>query len=51
MKLSPYTAARTKAYRSTEIYKYFLRGWVNNAAIWEVKYNKIFIVTAKVSAS
>ena len=34
---SPYTAARMRAYKSPDSYMYFQSGWVNNAAIWEVK--------------
>ena len=48
---SPYTAARMRAYKSTDCYKYFQSGWVNNAAVWEVKDKKFFIVKAKVSVN
>ncbi|XP_074480445.1 uncharacterized protein LOC141761099 [Sebastes fasciatus] len=36
-----------KAYKSTDSYMYFRSGWVNNAAVWEVKDKKFFIVKAK----
>jgi hypothetical protein len=48
---SPYTAAKMKAYKSTDSYLYFRSGWVNNVVVWEVKDNKFFIVKAKVSAN
>uniref|UniRef100_A0A667YRL4 Proline rich coiled-coil 2B n=1 Tax=Myripristis murdjan TaxID=586833 RepID=A0A667YRL4_9TELE len=32
---SPYTAARMKAYKSTDSYRYFRSGWVKNAAVWD----------------
>ncbi len=47
----PYTAARMKAYKSTDSYIYFLSGYINNAAVWEVKDKKSFTVIAKVSAT
>ena len=46
---SPYTAAKMKAFKSTDSYMYFRSGWVHNAAVWEVKNKKFFIVKAKVS--
>ena len=46
---SPHTAAR-KDYKSTDSYMYFRSGWVNDAAVWEVK-SKKFTVTAKVGTS
>ena len=48
---SPYTAARMRAYKSTDSYMYFQSGWVNNAAVWEVNDKKFFIVKAKVSVN
>ena len=48
---SPYTAARMKAYKSTDSYRYFMSGWVNNAAVWEVKDKSFFILRAKVSTN
>ena len=48
---SPYTAARMRAYKSTDSYMYFQSGWVNNAAVSEVKDKKFFIVKAKVSVN
>ncbi len=40
---SSYSAARMKAYRSTDTYMYFGSGWINNA-VREVKDNKFFTV-------
>lgn len=50
---SPYTAAGMKAHKSTDSYKYFQSGWVNDAAVWEVgsQDKKVFIVKAKVNHS
>ena len=39
---SPYTAAKMKAYKSTDSYLYFHSGWVKNAVVWKVK--SFFIV-------
>ena len=46
---SSYTAARMKAFNSTDSYLYFTSRLVNNATVWEVKNKKLFIVKAKVS--
>ena len=48
---SPYTAARIKAYKGMDTSMDFRSEWVNNAAVWEVKSRKFFILKTKVSTN
>ena len=48
---SPYSRDSLKAFKSTDAYQYAVAGWVNEARIWHLEPNKLFVITAHVSNS
>lgn len=45
---SPYTGQTLKAYKSTDAYKYFQAGWVQDVKVWHLDTKNCFVFLAKV---
>jgi len=40
-----------KAFKSTEAYRYFTSGWVNDPGIYHLEMKKMFLITGRVSGT
>ena len=45
---SAYTGQEMKAYKSTDAYRYFQAGWVNDTVLWHLENKTFYIIMAKV---
>ncbi|KAJ8049986.1 hypothetical protein HOLleu_02982 [Holothuria leucospilota] len=48
---SPYTGKVLKAYKSTDAYKYFQSGWVQDLFVWQLEGHNLYVIKAKVRHS